>query len=229
MVTGFSKNNLNKKRGISTIVGGMIFLVLLTAGFSTFFLAMDVQSDTINAQLSVSDSVIKKTQEQFEIAVATDDANNYQLGIQVKNKGPNPLEISDIWIVNKSQANQPAKKIAIDYSDAFLPPGYGSSILENQLLYMIPNEYDIKVISTLGTIKKAELSVGGNNYLLAEMFTIPPDVRLNENVTVALRVTNVGPTTITGIAPDNDPSISDNPTWVSTSDFVSPSPVDLEP
>jgi archaellum component FlaF (FlaF/FlaG flagellin family) len=229
MVNKFSKNNLSKKRGISTIVGGMIFLVLLTAGFSTFFLAMDVQSDTINAQLSVSDSVIDKTQEQFEIAVATDDSNNYQLGIQVKNKGSNPVEISDIWIINKSQANQPAKKIAVDYSDAFIPPGYGSSILEKQTLYMIPNDYDIKVISTLGTIKKAELNVGGNNYLLAEMFTIPPDVRLFENVTVALRVTNVGPTTITGIAPDNNPPINDNPPWVASSEFVSVSPVDLEP
>ena len=229
MVMKFSKNNLNKKRGISTIIGGMIFLVLLTAGFSTFFLAMDVQTDTINAQLSVSDSVIKKTQEQFDIAVATDESNNYQLGIQVKNKGPNPLEISDIWIVNKSLATQPAIKIAVNYSDAFLPPGYGSSILENQILTMTPDEYDIKVISTLGTIKKAELSVGGNNYLLAEMFTIPPDVRQNENVTIALRVTNVGPTTITGVTPDNEPPINDNPTWVGATQLVSPVPVDLEP
>jgi archaellum component FlaF (FlaF/FlaG flagellin family) len=229
MVKKFSKNNLNTKRGISTIVGGMIFLVLLTAGFSTFFLAMDVQSDTINAQLSVSDSVIEKTQEQFEIAVATDDSNNYQLGIQVKNKGPNPLEISDIWIVNKSDANQPAKKIAVNYGDAFLPPGYGSSILENQPLTMIPDDYEIKVISALGTIRKAELSVGGNNYLIAEMFTIPPDVRLNENVTVAMRITNIGPTTITGITPDNNPPINDNAAWILTSEFVSLSPIDLEP
>ena len=45
---------LNKKRGISTIVGGIIFLILLTAGFSSFFVAMEVQSDTIEAQRTVS-------------------------------------------------------------------------------------------------------------------------------------------------------------------------------
>lgn len=233
MVKNFSKNNLNKKRGISTIVGGMIFLVLLTAGFSTFFLAMDVQSDTIGAQLSVSDSIIEKTQEQFDIAVATDDTNNYQLGIQVKNKGPNPVEISDIWIINKTDVNQPAKKIPVNYSDAFIPPGYGSSILENQALYMTPDDYEIKVISTLGTIKKAELSVGGNNYLLAELFTIPPAPAHNENVTIALRITNVGPTEITNVQPDLD----FNPdgiqpgreTWLSVPEFISPSPVTLKP
>jgi len=111
MVEPSYKNYLNRKRGISTIVGGIIFLVLLTAGFSTFFVAMDVQSDTINAQRTVSDSIIKKTQEQFSIAAATDDSNNWhKLGIQVQNEGSNPIQISNIWIVNKSQLNQPAKK-----------------------------------------------------------------------------------------------------------------------
>jgi len=155
-MVNFSSNNskLNKKRGISTIVGGIIFLVLLTAGFSAFFVAMDVQSDTIDAQRTISDSIIDKTQEQFAIAVATDETNNNQLGIHVKNQGPNPVEISNIWIINKSEANQPTKKIEVDYSDAFIAPGYGSSILEHQPLYMIPNDYDIKVVSTLGTIRK---------------------------------------------------------------------------
>ena len=227
-----NSNKLNKKRGISTIVGGIIFLILLTAGFSAFFVAMDVQSDTIDAQRTISDSLIDKTQEQFAIAVATDETNNNKLGIHVKNQGPNPVEISNIWIINKSEANQPIKKIEVDYSDAFIPPGYGSSILEHQPLYMLPNDYDIKVVSTLGTIEKSELKVGGNNYLLAEMFAIPPDVRLNENVTLALRVTNVGPTMISGVAP-GALLVDDVPLphpWVAgTPELVSLSPVDLNP
>jgi len=231
MVKKFSKNNLNKKRGISTIIGGMIFLILLTAGFSTFFLAMDVQSDTINAQLSVSDSVIRKTQEQFDIAIATDDSSSYLLDIQVKNKGPNPVEISDIWIVNKSLANQPALKIAVNYSDAFIPSGYSSSILENQRLTMVLGDYDIKVISTLGTIQKSELKVGGVNYLQAEMYAFPADVRKGENVTLALRITNIGPTTIKNVQPlFTPPDIGATPpVWIDTSQLVSPSSYDLDP
>src|SRR3972149_6536373 len=119
MVKSPNKNYLNRKRGISTIVGGIIFLVLIVSGFSAFFVAMDVQSDTIDAQRTISDSLIDKTQEQFAIAVATDETNNNQLGIHVKNQGPNPVEISNIWIINKSEANQPTKKIEVDYRDAF--------------------------------------------------------------------------------------------------------------
>ena len=238
MVNYSNKIYLNRRRGISTIIGGIIFLVLLTAGFSSFFVAMDVQSDTINAQRTISNSIIEKTQEQFSIAVGTDDSNSYQLGIQVKNEGPNSIQISNIWIINKSDVNYPVKNIPINYNDAFITPGTNSSILETQLLYMIPNEYDIKVVSALGTIKKAELNVGGNNYLLAEMFTIPPDVRLNENVTVALRVTNVGPTLITGINPTAllvdgaEITIPLPHPWINgVPELVSPViiPVDLEP
>lgn len=243
MVEPSNKNHPNRRRGISTIVGGIIFVVLLTAGFSTFFVAMDVQSDTINAQRTISNSIIDKTQEQFTIAAATDDSTSWPtLGVQVKNEGPNPVQISNIWIINKSEANQPAKSIPIDYSDAFIPPGYGLSILENQLLKLTdptltvgdPDLYDIKVVSTLGTIKQTQLNVGGNNYLLAELFTIPPDVRLNENVTIALRVTNVGPTLITGVAPNDllvdDAVIPPAHPWVDgTPEFISQSPVDLKP
>jgi len=101
---------------------------------------------------------------------------------------------------------------------------------------LIPGDddlYDIKVVSTIGTIKQTELSVGGNNYLQAELFTIPPDVRLNENVTLALRVTNVGPTEVTGIAPDLDfDPIGIEPgkeTWLSVPEFIPQIPVDLKP
>ena len=67
-----------------------------------------------------------------------------------------------------------------------------SAILENTPLYLGPNDYTIKVVSSLGSIKQTDLTVGGPNNLLAEMFTIPPDVRQGENVTVTMRITNVG-------------------------------------
>jgi len=243
MVESSYKNYLSRKRGISTIVGGIIFLVLLTAGFSTFFVAMDVQSDTVNAQRTISNSIIEKTQEQFSIAAVTDTcANQCTLGIQVKNEGPNPIQISNIWIINKSLPTQPAKNIQINFSDAYIPPGYGLSIVENQLLKMdaplappTPDVYDIKVVSTIGTIKQTEISVGGSNYLLAELFTIPPDVAHNENVTLALRVTNVGPSEITGITPDLDFAPAGieplKETWLSVPEPILPvvNPVDLNP
>ena len=81
--------NSYNRRGISTIVGGIIFLVLLTSGFSAFYIALDVQKDTINTQREISKDIVEKTQEQFVISAGTNPTDN-KLGIQVKNQGPNP-------------------------------------------------------------------------------------------------------------------------------------------
>ena len=223
--------NSYNRRGISTIVGGIIFLVLLTSGFSSFYIALDVQKDTINTQREISKSIVEKTLEQFVISAGTDPVNN-KLGIQVKNQGPNPVEITNIWIINKSSVETPpnsANSYDIDYEDAFIPPGYGAPILENTPLYLGPNDYTVKVVSSLGSIKQTDLTVGGPNNLLAELFTIPPDVRQGENVTIALRVTNVGDTPLVDVEPHYIPPDVNPLSQISTSQFISPSPVKLDP
>jgi hypothetical protein len=216
--------NSYNRRGISTIVGGIIFLVLLTSGFSAFYIA-------INTQREISKNIVEKTQEQFLISAGTNPVDN-KLGIQVKNQGPNPVEITNIWIINKSSIEVPpnsANRYDINYEDALIPPGYGAPILENTPLYLAPNDYTVKVVSSLGSIKQTDLTVGGPNNLLAELFTIPPDVRIGENVTIALRVTNVGDTPLIDVEPHYIPP-DVNPLFeIDTYQFISPTPVKLDP
>ena len=227
MVNFYKKRaGLHKRRAVSTIVGAAIFLVLFASASSTFFIAMDVQRDTINTQRIISDSIMEKSKEKFSIAVSTDESNNNKLGIQVKNQGTNPVEIGDVWIINNS-GSFPAKKYLLDYKDSIIPPGYGSNILENTPLFMNTDDYDIKVVSTLGTIEKSEFNVGGNNYLRATLLVIPPDVKINKNVTLTMHVENIGNTKLLNVAPAFDvPNISPplDPPIPST-----PIPVDLDP
>ncbi len=192
----------NSRRGISSIVGALIFTILMIAGFSAMSLALDSQTDIVNTQRVVSDTELKKQQEQFRIAVFT-DANNI-LNVSVDNKGQNPVEISRVWITNKTLTTQPANPFSVNSDDAFVPTGFTSNVLSNQPLYMIPDTYDIKVISTLGTIKIAELTVGAGSSsggLRAELITDPPDVIIGQNVTIAMVVTNTGSSTIEDVAP----------------------------
>ena len=217
---------LHKRRAVSTIVGAAIFLVLFASASSTFFIAMDVQRDTINTQRVISDSIMEKSKEKFSIAVSTNEALNNRLGIQVKNQGTNPVEIGNIWIINNS-GSFPAKKYLIDYKDSIIPPGYGSNILENTPLFMNTDDYDIKVVSTFGTVAKSELNVGGNNYLRASLFTIPPDVKINKNVTLTMHVENIGNAKLLNVAPAFDvPNISPP---LDPPNPPTPAPVDLDP
>lgn len=201
MINIFSHTS-NSRRGISSVVGALIFTVLMIAGFSAMSLALDSQTDIVNTQRVVADIELKKQQEQFGIAVFA-DANNI-LNVSVDNNGQNPVEISRIWITNKTLPTQPATPFSVASDDAFVPTGFTSNVLSTQPLYIVPDTYDIKVISTLGTVRTAELTIGAgpsSSGLRAELITNPPDVIIGQNVTVAMVVTNTGSTIIEDVSP----------------------------
>ena len=170
----------------------------MVAGFSVLSLALDAQTDIVTTQRIVSDIEIKKQQEQFGVLASTD--GNDILNISINNQGQNPVEISNIWITNKTLPDQPATRYDVNYDDAFVSSGFTNNVLSTQTLQMIPGTYDIKVISALGSIKTVELY--GSSGLRAEMITDPPDVIIGQNVTIAMIVTNTGINTVNNVQPD---------------------------
>lgn len=214
---------------MSTIVGTLFFAVLMVAGFSVLSLALDAQTDIVTTQRIVSDIEIKKQQEQFGILASTDE--NDILNISIINQGQNLVEISSIWITNKTLSDQPATRYNVNYADTFIPSGFTTNVLSTQSLKIIPDTYDIKVVSSLGTIEAVELEVtlGGSssNSLRAVLITDPPDVVLGQNVTIVMFVTNTGQLIIKDVTPST-PSVNP-PGAVVASSLPNLSSVDLMP
>jgi len=181
----------------------------MVAGFSVMSLALDAQTDIVSTQRIVSEIEIKKQQERFGIAVSTD--SNNLLNISVNNLGQNPVGIASFWIINKTLSSAPATRYEINYEDSFVTGGSSTQILLSQPLYITPDTYDIKVISSLGTIEFVELEVGlggsSSNSLRAVLITDPPDVVLGQNVTIAMIVTNTGQLIIEDVTPST-PSVN---------------------
>jgi len=190
------------RRGLSSVVGALFFTILMIAGFSVLSLALDAQTDIVTTQRIVSDIEIKKQQERFGVFASTD--GNDILSISVDNQGQNPVEISSVWIVNKTLSDQPATRYAVTYDDAFVPSGLITNVLFHQALAMTPDTYDIKVISALGSIETIEFNAGAgaSNGLRAELITDAPDVIIGQNVTVAMIVTNSGFEYIQNVKPE---------------------------
>ena len=209
------------RRGLSSVVGALFFTVLMIAGFSVLSLALDAQTDIVTTQRIVSDVEIKKQQETFGIFVST-DVNDY-LNVSINNQGQNPVEITSLWITNKTLSDVPTKRYTINHNDAFIPPGFTSNVLSTQALQMTPDKYDIKVVSSFGTIKQVELDTlgGGSSGLRAELITDPPDVVIGKNVTIAMMVTNTGDIPITNVQPNTLDSIT---TGLGTFTTSSPKP-----
>ena len=217
------------RRGLSSVVGALFFTVLMIAGFSVLSLALDAQTDIVTTQRMVSDVEIKKQQEEFGVLVSTD--GNNMLNISVKNEGQNPVEISSIWITNKTLPDQPATRYDINYDDAFIPSGFSSNVVSSQSLQMTPDTYDIKVISSYGTIQIVEFdnNGGGSSNLRAELITDPPDVIIGQNVTVAMMVTNTGDKPINGVHPGPLDFIPTGTGSVMASSSYTPTSVNLNP
>jgi len=163
----------------------------VTSGFTVYFIALDTQSQMLATQQIIADSEVAKIQEKFIVAASSSGVNNL-LSLQVLNIGNNAVEIADVWIINKT-GTEIATRYDLDYRDVSIPVGHNGNILSNTPLYLISDVYNIKVISSIGTIQAVEYDVaGGSNILSAQMVAIPQDVRFGENVTVALIVTNTG-------------------------------------
>ena len=199
----------------------------MIAGFSVLSLALDAQTDIVTTQRIVSDIEIKKQQEQFSILSSVDGNNVLDIGIH--NKGQNPVEISSVWIINKTLSEQPVQRFEISYDDAFIPSSFTTNVVESQTLVLTPDTYDIKVISSLGTIKTEELIVGAGGSsggLRAEMITDPPNVVIGTNATIAMIVTNTGDGLIRDVQPEMQ-SVGGSGTVVSSSSHT-PLSVDLD-
>jgi len=174
----------------------------MIAGFSVLSLALDAQTDIVTTQRMVSDVEIKKQQEEFGVLASVD--GNDHLSVSVQNQGQNPVEISSVWITNKTLSDQPVKRYSINYDDAFVSSGFTTNVLSSQALEMNPDKYDIKIVSSFGSIKTVELDTngGGSSMLRAELITDPPDVIMGQNVTVVMIVTNTEEATIYNVHPE---------------------------
>jgi len=164
-------------------------------------LALDAQTDIVTTQRMISDIEIKKQQEQFGVLASVD--GNDILSVSIQNQGQHPVEISSMWIINKTLSDQPVKRYAVNYDDAYVSSGFTDNVLSSQTLQMIPDTYDIKIISAFGSIKIVEIDTdfGSSNGLRAELITDPPDVIMGQNVTVAMIVTNTGEMAINNVRP----------------------------
>jgi len=221
----FKKRNicLNSRRGVSSIVGAMIFTVLLVGGFSALSLALNTQTDIVKTHISVAEMDLKKQQENFDVSVSTNPSNFLQ--VFVDNKGQNPVEISDLLIINKTAPTKYVGHFSMNSKDAIVTPGSApTDILLTQPLIIIPDTYDIKVVSSLGTIKTRELITGTpTGVLRAKLVTNPPDVIIGQNVTISMLVTNTYSKTVENVVPH--PGIE--PPQVVGSSPPTPSSIDL--
>ena len=209
--------NFKSRNAVSTIIGTFFFVIIMAGAFTAFILMMQTNSNFLNSQLGATQNEIEKIQGQFTIAAAYDKQTNSvgeinnKLCVSVINSGSTPLEIADLFIVNKT--SNTVKQHDIDFRDAFVPASSIKQILTNQPITLRSGttgiNYDIKVVSTSGITQTTELkvfpNVGLDPRLNVTGFVYPSNAASGQNVTIGMFVFNRANTTLINVQPNGDP------------------------
>lgn len=208
---------LKERKSVSTVVGGFFFLVLMVGAFTAILTAIQFQSDLVTLQRAISDQETLKTQEKFSIAAFINGSNNNKLSVQVQNRGSIPIEISDLFIVNKSISSYPVTPIEIDPRDAPVPISSTEQILANQPIFMKNGKYDLKVVSSLGTAQTLyNQTAPSANPLTATLYAVPPSIESNGTVSIVMHVTNRHGVTLFDVKPTANPTVTPSDTNILT-------------
>ena len=167
-----------RRRGLSTIVGGLIFIVLMTSAFSMLGAVLQSQNDYGDAAKMVANADLAKQQEDFDLTSIFQPVAGF-LEIELTNQGQNTAEMFTVVMTNKTDTGEPTRTFEIPNETSFLPVGdeTPTNIVSTLNLKMdIPapaqtEDYDFKVISSLGTIKMLTITCDGTSQICG---VVPP-------------------------------------------------------
>jgi hypothetical protein len=215
----------SKRRGLSSIVGALIFVVLMVATFAVLGVALDSQTDIVDTSRDVADIGLKKQQEDFLINnIIQNSGENLQ--IQVSNKGQNPTEIFTIIITNSSDIADgfPSQAISIPSDASLISPNDEDPLdvlRTSNVALSIPGSgtenYEIKVISSLGKIQKKTVVCSaatgacgpgsteseGDGSVVVQLLMDGPNGINTKNSTAVMFVTNTGDVDLKNVTPVN--------------------------
>ena len=148
-------------RGVSTVIGGFFFLILMISAFGGILVWMQIQSDSIDTQIEISQAYVEKSREDFSITPAISGATN-DLIVNIENNGNTPLEITDIWITDLANPPSSSQLVQVLYDDRFVPPHSNINVLSSQSIQLATGTYDVKAVSLRGNIMRSELDLISN-------------------------------------------------------------------
>jgi len=97
-----------KRRGLATVVGTLLFVVIVVAIFSVSGFALNSQADIASTSRDESDHALKKQQEDFFINTISQLPAGF-LQVNLTNQGQNAAEMFTVIMTNKSDVGYPTR------------------------------------------------------------------------------------------------------------------------
>jgi len=163
---------MRNRRGLSTVVGAVFFIVAMTIAISYISYSMETLDQF--AQTVVVKSALNedRVNEEFQITRATIDGNKFNLTIT--NDGHIPIHLDRFWVTNQTDSTVYKRDLDLNIrpSEQIIKVGQSVDLYANT-----NSEYALKVVSSRGTSSELLLS---NDVDTRIQLVIPAEVNPNQ-------------------------------------------------
>lgn len=175
------------RRGISTVVGAVFFIIIFTTAVSFVTYDMNLLNNFTNAFVTKSQADADANHEDFSITKVTVDKNKFNITVQ--NSGNIPININRLWVQNKSDITWGTSKY--DINQVIYPGNSLAKIGQSLPLYAKSTQgYDLKLVTTRGNTKEFFVNSASQAPVYLQLFALPNSGPNYFNTTLLLGVTN---------------------------------------
>ncbi|MFN4337260.1 MAG: hypothetical protein ACK4FV_06760 [Candidatus Nitrosocaldus sp.] len=146
--------NLHSKKGIASIVGNMLMLILLFTSFATIFTFIKYQQTAIEVQKSLSKHIDLSIISEI-VGCPAPNSRSYCITVGIINKSNENINILSIWIIDKY-----GKPILQRDINTTLEKYRSKILLDSHQLNSnnVGDKLNVKVVLSDGTIKVKEIN-----------------------------------------------------------------------
>ena len=176
---------MKQRRGLSTVVGGVFFLIVIVTAASYLTYSMNLFENFSETVFAVEQERENRKKESFDISKLT--IENNQIKLDVHNSGDIPVSFTRLWVENVTGVDEVFK---FDLNNTIATGTTGEDILQNVPFTALETvSYKMKLVTDRGTTK--EFSVNAStDPLQLQLFALPETVPTNFKTTLLLAVTN---------------------------------------
>jgi len=180
-------HSVKSGRGLSTIVGIVFFIIVFTgvASYVTYSMNhLDRFGDTI---IERSQEDRNRDREQFEISSVSRDNNKFNITIQ--NTGELPINITRLWIQNKTDPSWGTSKFDVNKN---VSPGQTLTKIGQDLplTALTTQGYDIRLTTERGNAKEFLVNSASQEAVYLQLFALPDEIPTGHTTTLLFAVTN---------------------------------------
>ena len=176
---------MRKRRGLSTVVGGVFFLIAIITAASYLTYSMNLFEGFSETVFAIEQENENRKNEAFDISYLTIENNTINLDIH--NSGNIPIKLTRLWVQNVTAVDE---VFQFDLNKTVTTGSTVKNILSDiQFTALDTVTYKMKLVTERGTTKEFSINAA-NEPLNLQLFILPQEVPTNFVTTILLAVTN---------------------------------------